>query len=44
MYAAPKPNEINCGMVEKEVLAVNKILNVCYVMLDCLKTKSSLDI
>ena len=28
-----KPNEINYGMVEKAVLALLEILDVCYVML-----------
>ena len=28
-----KPNEINYGMVEKEVLALLQILDVCYTML-----------
>ncbi|POM59881.1 LOW QUALITY PROTEIN: reverse transcriptase [Phytophthora palmivora] len=28
-----KPNEINCGMVDKEVLALLRILNICYTQL-----------
>ena len=28
-----KPNEVNYGMVEKEVLALLRILDVCYTML-----------
>ena len=34
-----KPNEIKYGMVEKEVLALIKILYVCYVMLISRETK-----
>ena len=32
-----KPNDINYVMVEKEVLAANKIWDVCHIMLDCLE-------
>ena len=28
-----KPNEINYGMVEKEVLALHQMLDICYTML-----------
>ena len=40
-----KPNEINNGMVEKEVLALLKVLDVCYVMLVSReRIRTSLDI
>ena len=39
-----KPSEINYGMVEKEVLALLKFVDVCYVMLVSREMKALLDL